>query len=253
VKRNKKSHTSCENHSQNNKHHFQQNMPNDSQFPKNHIDPATKSGLLQQARNMPWAAGYEIRRFLTYPYIRLLFAINGITWGRNWHIWGMPIIQRYRGSTINIGEGAYFRSWKSTNPLVPQHAVVLATRNATAQIIIGENVGLTGTTIVAAERIEIGNRVQIGANATIVDTDFHPLDPAERQADFLAGRHAPIVIEEDVFIGMGCMILKGVRIGAGSTIGAGSVVTKDIPPACVAAGNPAVIVKQLDQAHSEDR
>jgi len=194
---------------------------------------------------MPWAAGYEIRRLLAYPYIRLLFSIYGIAWGRNWHIWGMPIIQRYRGSIINIGDGLNLRSWRSTNPLVPHHPVVFATRNPTAQIIIGNDVGMTGTTIVAAESIEIGDRVQVGANSTIVDTDFHPLDPIERQKDFLAGKHAPIIIEDDVFIGMNCLILKGVHIGAGSTIGAGSVVAHDVPVLSVAAGNPAKIISTL--------
>lgn len=199
---------------------------------------------------MPWAMGFELRRWLALPGIRLLFALHGIAWGHAWHVWGMPILQRYRGSVIKIGDGVYLRSWRSTNPLTPNHPVTLATRNASAQIIIGKDVGLTGTTIVAAERIEIGDRVQVGANSTIVDTDFHPVDLAERHADFLAGRHAPIFIEEDVFIGMNCLILKGVRIGAGSTIGAGSVVSKDIPPACVAAGNPAGVVKRFGDLHA---
>ena len=201
-----------------------------------------KPGLIQQAKDMPWVVGYEIHRLLAFPYIRVLFALHGISWGRDWHIWGMPIIQRYRESIINIGDGVYLRSWKTTNPLVPHHPVVLATRNATAKIVIGRNVGMTGATIVSAEYIQIGDRVQIGANSTIVDTDFHPLDPVERQTDFLAGKHAPIIIEEDVFIGMNCLILKGVRIGSGSTVGAGSVVVHDVPKFSVVAGNPAKII-----------
>jgi len=63
--------------------------------------------------------------------------------------------------------------------------------------------------LVAAERIQIGQRVQVGANCTIADTDFHPLTAAGRAQDFLAGAHAPIVIEDDVFIGMNSLILKG--------------------------------------------
>lgn len=206
----------------------------------------SKPGLFQQALAMPWAVGYEVRRILAYPYIRLMFALHGIRWGRGWRIWGMPIIQRYGGSQISIGDGAYLRSWPSTNPLVPNHPVVLATRSASARIVIGDNVGMTGATIVAAELIQIGDRVQIGANTTIVDTDFHPLDAAQRQVDFQAGKHAPVVIEEDVFIGMNSLVLKGVRIGAGAAIGAGSVVTKDVPARAVAAGNPAKVIRMLD-------
>ncbi len=148
------------------------------------------------------------------------------------------MIQRCRGSQIIIGPGAYIRSWRSSNPLAPAHAVVLATRRPGAKILIGRDVGLTGTTIVAAERIEIGDRVQVGSNSTIVDTDFHPLDPAERQADFLAGAHAPVIIEEDVFIGMSCLILKGVHLGKGAVIGAGSVVTSSIPAGGDRSGKP---------------
>lgn len=95
--------------------------------------------------------------------------------------------------------------------------------------------------LVAAERIQIGQRVQVGANCTIADTDFHPLTAAGRAQDFLAGAHAaPITIEDDVFIGMQCLILKGVTIGRGSVVGAGSVVTRDVPAGVVVAGNPAV-------------
>ena len=138
------------------------------------------------------------------------------------------------------------RSWSASNPLAPNHAVVLATRKAGAVIHIGDDCGFTGTTLVAAERIVIGNRVQVGANSTIVDADFHPLTAAGRAQDFLSGEHAPIVIEDDVFIGMQSLILKGVTIGRGSVVGAGSVVTRDVPAGVVVAGNPAAVVKALE-------
>jgi acetyltransferase-like isoleucine patch superfamily enzyme len=210
-------------------------------------NPSTKN-FIQQALDMPWAAAFEMRRIASFPFIRLMFIISGITWGKRWHVWGMPIIQRYRGSRIEIGDGVMLRSWRSTNPLAPNHPVVLATRDPNASITIGQNVGLTGTTLVAAERIEIGDRVQIGSNSTIVDTDFHPLEAEIRRKDFLAGKHGPVVIEEDVFIGMNSLILKKVRIGRGSVIGAGSVVTCDIPAGVIAAGNPAKVVHTIGQA-----
>lgn len=210
-------------------------------------NPSTKN-FIQQALDMPWAAAFEMRRIASFPFIRLMFIINGITWGKRWHVWGMPIIQRFRGSRIEIGAGVLLRSWSSTNPLVPNHRVVLATRNAEAIIKVGQDVGMTGTTLVAAERIEIGDRVQIGANSTVVDTDFHPLDVEVRRKDFLAGKHAPVVIEDDVFIGMNSLILKNVRIGKGSVIGAGSVVVSNIPPGVIAAGNPAQVIRTLGQA-----
>jgi acetyltransferase-like isoleucine patch superfamily enzyme len=198
------------------------------------------------ALDAPWRITNEVRRLAMWPFIRTQFALNGIAWGQGWRILGMPLIQRHRGSVIRLGERITLRSWRSSNPLTPNHAVVLATRTSQAVIQIGDDCGFTGATLVAAERIEIGHRVQVGANSTIADTDFHPLTAAERARDFMAGAHAPIVIEDDVFIGMQSLILKGVTIGRGSVVGAGSVVTRNVPPGVVVAGNPARIIKHLE-------
>jgi acetyltransferase-like isoleucine patch superfamily enzyme len=200
------------------------------------------------AFDTPWRVTNELRRLIALPYIRLSFVMHGISWGKGWRIFGMPIIQRYRGSRIELGNRLELRSWRSSNPLAPNHPVVLATRTAHALIRIGDGCGFTGTTIVAAESVTIGDRVLVGANCTIVDTDFHPLTRDEREQDILAGAHAPVTIEDDVFIGMNCLILKGVTIGANSVIGAGSVVTKDIAPNTIAAGNPARAIKELPSA-----
>ena len=104
---------------------------------------------------------------------------------------------------------------------------------------VGENFRVTGVTLCAANRIEIGKNVAIGANTTIIDTDFHPLDPVTRRIDPQNSEPEPISIEDDVFVGMNCIILKSVRIGKSSVIGAGCVVTKDVPAGAIAAVNPA--------------
>jgi len=101
---------------------------------------------------------------------------------------------------------------------------------------------MTGGTLCAAERIEIGDHVTIGANVTVVDSDFHPIDPVRRLTHPNDGQTSPVFIENNVFIGMNSLILKGVKIGEGSVIGAGSVVTKDVPPGVIAAGNPARVI-----------
>jgi acetyltransferase-like isoleucine patch superfamily enzyme len=206
--------------------------------------------LLQSSLYAPWRVTNEVRRVVALPFIRLCFRWHNITWKSGWRIFGMPIIQRYRHSSIILGNGLCLRSWYESNPLAPAHPVVLATRKWGAIIRIGDNCGFTGTTLVAAERIEIGDRVIVGANATITDFDFHPLDPVERQRDPQAGQHAPVIIEDDIFIGMHSLILKGVTIGCGSVVGAGSVVTKDVPPHTVVAGNPAQVVKVLKRKDS---
>ena len=198
-----------------------------------------------KARNMPWTVGQELRRRLAWPVIRAQFAWHGIDWRTGWKIFGRPIIQRHRGSTMAFGDGLYLRSWPRSNPLSPSHPVVLSTRAADASIRIGDDCGFTGTLLVAADRIEIGDRVQVGGNASIVDTDFHPLVPETRREHFNAGAAAPIVLGDDVFVGMEALILKGVTVGEGAVVGAGAVVTQDVPPRTVVAGNPATVVREL--------
>ena len=132
-----------------------------------------------------------------------------------------------------------------SNPLAPTAPVVLSTRRADAVLEVGEDCGFTGTTLVAADRISIGDRVLVGGNVSIMDFDFHPLTPEGRAEDLNAGAAAPIVIEDDVFVGMEALILKGVTVGTGAVVGAGAVVAQDVPPRTVVAGNPATVVREL--------
>lgn len=195
----------------------------------------------------PWRLANEIRRLLILPMVRVDFALAGIDWGTGWKIHGRPILQIHRHSTITIGSYLQLRSSSRSNPLSPQQPVVISTRTARAVLTIGDFFGMTGGSLVVDEQIQIGNNVAVGANTIICDTDFHPLQPSERQKDPNRGTTAPIVIEDNVFIGMQSLILKGVTIGTGSVIGAGSVVTRDVPPGVVVAGNPAKIIKRLDE------
>ncbi|MBK8022406.1 MAG: hypothetical protein IPK19_13520 [Chloroflexi bacterium] len=179
------------------------------------------------------------------PLVRLQFALAGISWGKGWMIYGRPIVQRHRAGAIRIGSHLMLRSWAASNPLAPNHPVVLTAREAGSILTIGDHFGMTGGAVVCAERVTIGHRVFVGANTVITDTDFHPLDAATRRANPADAVTAPVVIEDDVFIGMACLILKGVTIGQGSVIGAGSVVTRDVPPGVIAAGNPARVIRTL--------
>lgn len=203
--------------------------------------------MLELARQTPWKAVNELRRYAALPLVRLYFAFSGVTWGAGWMIYGRPLIQRHTGSVITIGRGLNMRNWFGTNPLGVQHRSILATWAADARLEIGDDVGVTGATIVAQTRLSIGDRVFIGANSTLCDTDFHPLQPDVRRVTPSAGIARPIIIEDDVFIGMWSLILKGSHIGRGSVIGAGSVVSGAIPPGVIAAGNPAQVIRALDQ------
>ena len=195
---------------------------------------------LRQARDMPWKAGNEIRRWLILPLA--WYSLRGIEIGARWRCYGLPIIQRHRRSRIRIGRGLNLRSTPRSNPLAPNHPVAISTRRADASLTIGADFGMTGGALVCDERISIGDRVWVGANAIITDTDFHPLDPAIRQARPLDAKTAPVDIADDVFIGMNALILKGVCIGERAVVGAGSVVSRDVPAGAIVAGNPARVI-----------
>ena len=126
------------------------------------------------------------------------------------------------------------------------------------QCTVGDFTLLNGALIMAEEKIEIGSHCLISWNIGIADSDFHPLEPAQRLIDAQALapyfkdrpprpklKTAPVKIADNVWIGMNAVILKGVTIGENSVVAAGSVVTKSVPPNTVVAGNPAVIVRQL--------
>ena len=199
--------------------------------------------VLKQARDTPWKASNELRRLLLYP--RAAWALRGIEIAAGWRCYGLPIIQRHRQSQISIGARAELRSSPRSNPLAPHHPVCISARKPGAVLQIGDDFGMTGGSLVCDRRITIGNRVWVGANTVIADTDFHPLDPELRARDPLNAAAAPIEIADDVFIGMSALILKGARIGAGAVIGAGSVVSRDVPPGAIVAGNPARVIGKV--------
>jgi acetyltransferase-like isoleucine patch superfamily enzyme len=190
----------------------------------------------------PWKGINELRRWLCYPFVRTLFLVYAIRWRKGWKLYGMPILQKHRKSTLKIGDYLQLRSYRSSNPLGPTHPVTLCTWKSEAILTIGDRFSMTGGAICAAKKITIGNSVRIGANTTVIDTDFHSLDPVTRKINSYIAKAAPIIIDDEVFIGMNSLILKGVTLGRGCTVGAGSVVTRDVPEYALVAGNPAKII-----------
>lgn len=209
------------------------------------MPPPLSQDAVRAAWAMPWKARNEIARLLLWPWARLRFALAGLPWGPGWRLYGMPILQVHREAAVTLGARLCLRSSVRSNPLAPAHPVVISARRPDVVLSIGDDFGMTGGVIVAEQQVTIGHRVLVGANTTIADTDFHPLDAAARRADPLAGATAPIIIEDDVFIGMNCLILKGAHLGAGCVIGAGSVVTGHIPPGVIAAGSPAKVIRPI--------
>jgi acetyltransferase-like isoleucine patch superfamily enzyme len=125
------------------------------------------------------------------------------------------------------------------------------------RVEVGDYCYFTNAVLLCELQLIIGSYVVIGWNATISDTDFHPIEPAMRILDAVAcsplgkGTRRPqilrraVVIEDDVWIGPNATILKGVRIGAGAFIEAGSLVVHDIPPRARVLGNPAQVIGSL--------
>lgn len=116
-----------------------------------------------------------------------------------------------------------------------------------AAIRVGDDSAMSGTVLCAATSIEIGQRVMIGANAKLIDTDFHPISAQARREHPTRGAVTrPVVIGDDVWIGMDAIILPGTQLGAGCVVSAGAVVSGIFPPHTVLAGNPARAVKKLE-------
>ena len=160
------------------------------------------------------------------------------------HFIGLPLVSLFQGSQIRIGGGSHLCSRSFGTALGITHPLVLRTLTSEAKILIGERVGISGGSICSAKEIQIGSGCLIGADVLIADTDFHPLRPSERHDSQKAFAEAkPVQIMDNVFIGARVIVLKGVTIGIGSVIGAGSVVTQDIPAGCIAAGNPCRVIR----------
>lgn len=136
-----------------------------------------------------------------------------------------------------------FTSGDAINPISSNLQGAIFTDRPEARIAIGNNVGMSSTRIWIHDSLTIGDNVKIGGGVLLIDTDCHPMDYMVRRSSNEGTMSAPIVIEDDVWIGAQSIVLKGVTIGARSIIGAGSVVTKSIPADCIAAGNPCRVLK----------
>lgn len=162
----------------------------------------------------------------------------GISIGKRVKFSGKCYQYRFPNSRISIGNNCTFLSRSFSNKIGINRPCMISTHTKEAKIEIGNNCGFSGTVIGAFDKIVLGNNVRCGANTTITDSDWHTDDPR-------SGPTAPIIIENNVWLGVNSIVLKGVTIGENSVIGANSVVTKSIPANVIAAGNPCKVIKQL--------
>ncbi len=174
----------------------------------------------------------------------------------------LPANARVGRNTLITSEFAFkrFRSRRDPALTIGEHCTMDGVHFALGEegrVEIGDFCYFTNAVLLCEEGLRIGNYVVIGWNATLIDTDFHPIGPAERIADALAcsplgrGRprpsipRRPVVIEDDVWIGPNATILKGVCVGCGAFIEAGAVVTRDVPRRSRVLGNPAQIIGEV--------
>lgn len=187
-------------------------------------------------------------RFLLYsPWILrdvLLCFYWGIERSPGLRLLGVPLIQQSRRGAIKVGHDFKAVSMARHNSIGVLQRVTLKALGPEGTIEVGNNVGISGATISARKRISIGDNVLIGSGALISDNDAHPLHPDDRN-DVSKTLSAAIEIGDDVFIGARSIVLKGVKLGRGAVVGAGSVVSRDVPEMTVVAGNPAKHIKDL--------
>ena len=187
---------------------------------------------------------WGVNQFLSTRWCHMTAWLWGVKLGRNIHFKGLTRFQRFPNSIISIGDGCTFLSTTNANPLglsIPCMVATWRSPGERAEVTIGKNCGFSGTMVGGILSVTLGDNVLCGPNTRIFDTDGHGFgDRRMMQAE-------PVVIEDNVWLGMNCMVLKGVTIGHHTIVGANSIVTQSLPPNVVAAGTPARVIRHLDE------
>ncbi len=195
-------------------------------------------GLIFVARRVRWAVGGIWARQVMRSY--------GVEFGPGLRLGSAPVIRRDPAAVIRIGRNVLIANELAENPAGISHRTALCACYPGAELVVGNDVAMSGAILYAWKKIVVGDRVFIGADAAIYDSDFHPLDPEKRNRyDLKSIGMAPVIIESDVWIGARAMVLKGVTIGAGAVVGAGAIVTSDVPAGTIVAGVPAKVIGRV--------
>ena len=192
------------------------------------------------------------------PKVAFQPLIPGVRLKDDWCNFPIPLNMEVGENTV-IDSSSTFKKFFSKKPLglklgtnITLQSSSLATEE-NGYIEIGDFSYISGAAIIACEAVIIGKYVFMAGGVTIVDSDFHPLDPGPRLEDTViistVGKKiqrpsfavSPVIIEDDVWIGYNATILKGVTIGQGAIIQPGTVVLRDVPAGAIVSGNPAQI------------
>ena len=185
-----------------------------------------------------------LKQFFT-PFTKLLFYINGVSYGNNLKILGYVKIDITRRGFVKVGDNLSINSGHNYNVIGRQQKTTIV---VDGKLTIGSNVGMSSTAIICRHKVSIGNHVKLGGGVCIYDTDFHSLDPKIRRdsnLDKLNAKSAAVVLKDNVFVGAHSTILKGVTVGENSVIGACSLVSRRIPANQIWGGNPARFIREI--------
>lgn len=186
----------------------------------------------------------NIIKLYEYIFNYIMLKIYKINLGNNVKINGKLFV-RNKG-TININDNVKINSKYAANPIGGQVVTSFFVKE-NAKLTIGNGVGLSNTAICVFESVNIEDNVFIGGDCKIYDTDFHSTNYYKRiSSNDDNVKTAPIRIKKGAFIGSSCIILKGVTIGKYSIVGAGSLVTRNIPDGEIWGGNPIRFIRKQD-------
>ena len=185
------------------------------------------------------AATRKVLTLVCTLHTKLIFALNGIK-SKKIKAYGVPYVNISREGSVHIGDNFYIRTGTSRSEVGSTGSRIIV--RGKGKLKIGNNVGMTNTTIFVDESITIGDNVMIGGGVQIFDTNFHSVDPSIRTSGKEVHsdiKTAPVNIGNNVFIGTNSIICKGVFIGENAMIAAGSVVIKNVGANEKHGGNPA--------------
>lgn len=191
---------------------------------------------------------YRLQRLLitlfSMPFNWATLLANHVRCGKGFRACGCLYIRNW--GTMLLGKNIGINSHRIADPIGGDTKTMLLCGKG-AKMVLHDGVSISNSTIFCNSYIEIQQDTCIGGSTKIYDTDFHSVNPAKRLNGNTDVLSKPIHIGKRVFIGGHCIILKGVTIGDEAVIGAGSVVTKDVPPREIWAGNPAKFIKKIEK------
>lgn len=193
-------------------------------------------------------------------WFKVFIKITKVKYGKNLLLKGVPVIFNKSGAKLIIGNGVTIKSSFLSNLVGLYQRTIICTRVADAEIIIGNNVGISGATIYARKGVYIDDNTCIGGNCKIIDNDFHPIE-WEKRNKLMSERKGmeehelilakAIHIGKNCFIGCNTIILKGTTIGDGCVVGAGAVVSGNFENNSVIVGNPGKVIKKVKVYNDE--